>query len=580
MHTIVRKLIGLGLAAAMSLTVPLAAAAQSDPLSLHTPSTTGSYLAGIAAQSDLHPEIAADYLMTAAKADWDNPIIVGRAFLAYLAAGEISEAAGLARHVLDLDPADELARLTLGTVALKERRYASAERMFGQVPSQSLVGITAGIGRGWAVLGNGDLQGAYAALDTVGQGGFEEFLIFHRAVMADLGGAREEAVALAREAYEMEPFVTRTAEAYIRILGNAGRFDEAQAVLDRFAAEGIVHPVIEALRKPIAEGRKPGLFAANVQAGAAEVFHGLGAALARDGSSELAVIFLRLALYLDPDTAIVAMSLGDLLSANGRYDAANRIYADIPSSSPLHTSALVSIAENFDAQGQTEEAISRLRNIIVANPGNIEALGVLGDVLRYDERWEEASAVYTQLIDAIGDERSRDWRYYYVRGITYERAGNWDAAEADFLRALELNPDQPQTLNYLGYSWVDKGMNLEAALEMIERAVEMQPRDGYIIDSLGWAFYKLGRIDEAVAELERAVALVPNDPELNDHLGDAYWKAGRKREAMFQWRIAIDVDEDGAVTERARPKLVHGLDGSADVAAQDSVAPEDSVDAH
>nr|WP_255714109.1 tetratricopeptide repeat protein [Pelagibacterium xiamenense] len=272
------------------------------------------------------------------------------------------------------------------------------------------------------------------------------------------------------------------------------------------------------------------------------------------------------------------MSLGDILSGAGRYDAANDIYAGIPEDSPLRTSALISIAENFDAQDRHEEAISRLRNIINGDPDNIEALGALGDILRYDEQWEGAAEAYSQLLEAIDGERPRDWRFYYVRGIAYERSGNWDAAETDFLHALQLNPDQPQVLNYLGYTWVDKGMNLDAALEMIQRAVEMQPRDGYIIDSLGWAYYKLGRIEDAVAELERAVSLLPNDPELNDHLGDAYWMAGRRREALFQWRIAIDVDEEGTVTTRARPKLVNGLDGEATVANGNHVQTD--IEAH
>src|SRR5690606_10143182 len=166
---------------------------------------------------------------------------------------------------------------------------------------------------------------------------------------------------------------------------------------------------------------------------------------------------------------------------------------------------------------------------------------------------------YSKAIELVGGDSPADWRFYYVRGIAYERAKQWPEAEADFQRALELNPDQPQVLNYLGYSWIDMDMHLEEALEMIEKAVEAQPQDGYIIDSLGWAFYKLGRLDEAVETLERAVMLLPSDPEINDHLGDAYWKVGRKLEARFQWNIARSVDEVGNVAERVAPKLADGL---------------------
>ncbi|MCS6760242.1 MAG: tetratricopeptide repeat protein, partial [Candidatus Devosia euplotis] len=165
----------------------------------------------------------------------------------------------------------------------------------------------------------------------------------------------------------------------------------------------------------------------------------------------------------------------------------------------------------------------------------------------------------TEALAITGGEHPTDWRFYYVRGISYERAKQWPKAEVDFLKALELNPDQPAALNYLGYSWIDQDMHLTEALAMIERAVDAQPQDGYVVDSLGWAFYKLGRIDEAVQTLERAVLLRPNDPELNDHLGDAYWTIGRHLEARFQWRIAAAMDEDGHVKERIARKLADGL---------------------
>lgn len=560
MHMSIRKAVLAGVAIAFAAIVPVQVAqAQSGMLSLRKPSPVGSYLAGVAALENLDGNRAARYFMDAASEEWDNPVYVSRAFLSYLVAGKISDAATLAHHLLDLEPNDELARLTLGTVALKQRRYSSAEQTLSRISDGSLIGLTGGILRAWAQAGNGNPSAALATLDALGDSGFADFLVFHRALVADVGGLRGQALDYAREAYEMDPFVTRIAEAYVRILANAGRFEEAQIVLDEYAAEGIAHPLVDSLRAPVAAGRRPGLFANSVQSGATEMFHGLGTALARDGSLELGVVFLQLALYLDPEASVVAMTLGELFASAGRYSEADAVYGKIPSSSPLSTSALIRLAESRDAQDDREGAISRLRNIVNSNPDNVEAWGALGDVLRYDERWEEAADAYTQLINTIETDRPRDWRYYYVRGIAYERAGHWENAEPDFKRALELNPDQPQVLNYLGYSWVDMGMNLEPALEMIERAVELRPRDGYIIDSLGWAFFRLGRVDEAIAELERALQYLPNDPEINDHLGDAYWVAGRHREAMFQWRIAIAVDERGEVTERARPKLTEGL---------------------
>ncbi|MFN4209200.1 MAG: tetratricopeptide repeat protein, partial [Devosia sp.] len=270
-------------------------------------------------------------------------------------------------------------------------------------------------------------------------------------------------------------------------------------------------------------------------------------------------VFLRMGLYLDPSADVIALALGQLLDSANQHDAANAIYDAVPVTSPMKPTAVVRIAQNLDVKGDRPEALRRLGNIVTSRPGDLDAVSVLGDLLRYDEQYLEAAEAYSKALALTGGDSPADWRFYYVRGIAYERAKQWPKAEADFLKALELNPDQPAVLNYLGYSWIDQDMNLEPALEMIEKAVEAQPQDGYIVDSLGWAFYKLGRIEEAVKTLEHAVLLRPNDAEINDHLGDAYWKAGRKLEARFQWNVAASVDETGNVKERVAAKLADGL---------------------
>ncbi len=222
--------------------------------------------------------------------------------------------------------------------------------------------------------------------------------------------------------------------------------------------------------------------------------------------------------------------------------------------------AVVRVAENLDALGDRDEALRRLGNIVSANPSDLEALSVLGDLQRTDEKYADAAASYTKALQLSGGEKPGDWRFYYVRGIAYERNKQWPKAEADFKRALELNPDQPQVLNYLGYSWVDQGINLLPALDMIQKAVAASPNDGYIIDSLGWAFTGSAASRKPSSSSSRRCILRSTDPEINDHLGDAYWRAGRKLEARFQWNIAASVDKEGAVKERVAKKLAGGLD--------------------
>lgn len=561
---------------------PLAAQTKSSPsldmLSLFRSSVTGSYMAGQQALKDMRTEEAARYFNQAAQADWDNPVLVERSFIGFAVDGQIGQAAATAKHLLELDPRNELGELVVATEALKERRYDAAEKMLGAIGQDSFTGITAGILQAWALVGDNRFPEAEALLDKLGANGLEDFLVFHRALMAEAAGETDKAIALAGKAYDAEPFVARIVEVYARILANAGRFDEAKDVIAQFEERGLTHPIVTRVKQAIEAGQRPGIFATNVQVGAAEMFHGIGVALSRDGSLDLALVFLRMGLYLDPSADVISLALGQLLDTAGQHTAANRIYEAVPATSVMKSTAVVRVAQNLDATGDRPEALRRLGNIVATRPDDLDAVSVLGDLLRYDEQYIPAAEAYTKALELTGGENASDWRFYYVRGIAYERAKQWPKAEADFLEALKLNPDQPQVLNYLGYSWIDQDMNLEPALEMIEKAVKAVPQDGYIVDSLGWAFYKLGRLDEAVTTLEQAVLLRPNDAEINDHLGDAYWKAGRRLEAKFQWNVAASVDQEGNVKARVAPKLANGLtDDAADThdepVAEDTTQP-------
>jgi tetratricopeptide (TPR) repeat protein len=529
--------------------------------SAREPSVTGSYLAGTQALFDLRTDDAARYMRDALTVDWDNPLVMSRAYIAFAANGEIDESAETAKRLLAAAPEHDLAHLVIAARALKERRYDAAIADLTDIDSDSFAGITGSILKAWALVGAGRAAEADRHLDELAQSGLEDFLVFHRALMAEVAGDNVAAIDYARIAYESDPFVARIVEAYARMLGNAGRFDEASDAVGKFFLEGYTHPLVASVAEAIEQRRRPGPFASSPQVGAAEMFHGIGVALARDGSADIAIVFLRLGLYLDPRADVIALVLGQLLDDAGNHEAANDIYDRIAAASPMKPTAVIRVAENLDSMGQRDEALRRLGNIARANPDDLEALSVLGDLQRTAELYGEAADTYTRALQLTGGDRPGDWRFYYVRGIAYERNKEWPKAEADFQRALELRPDQPQVLNYLGYTWVDQGVNLVAALEMIEKAVEAAPRDGYIVDSLGWAFYRLGRYEEAVEALERAVQLRPNDAEINDHLGDAYWRAGRQLEARFQWTIAAYVDEEGGdVVERVKPKLANGLE--------------------
>jgi tetratricopeptide (TPR) repeat protein len=527
-----------------------------------TDSATGSYLAGQQALTQLRTPDAVKYFRNAALEAYRNPAVLDRAFIAYAADGDIEDSVDMARRLLDVQPNNDMARLVIATEAVKQRRYDAAIKGLDQLGSDTFEGITGSILRAWAQVGEGKIDAASAALDKVGNGGLGEFLVFHRAIMADVAGRQADAIKYISEAHDSDPFTPDVVEAYARILGDAGQFDKAIDAIVAFEQQGLSNPVVTEVQEALAKKQRPGIYADSVQAGAAEMFHSIGVAFARDGTNDLAMVLLRLAAYLDPRNENVPLVIGQLYDGAGQHELANAVYDEIPQSSPMKSTAIVRVADNLDALGNRPEAIRRLENIVTTAPDDIDAISVLGDLLRSDKQYQPAADAYTKALAITGGNTPGDWRFYYVRGIAYERSDQFPLAEKDFLRALDLNPNQPQVLNYLGYSWVDKGMNLDRALEMIRKAITATPNDGYIIDSLGWAYYRLGRYDDAVVQLGRAAALRPNDPEINDHLGDAYWQVGRHLEAHFQWSVAYAMDTDGDVKKRVEPKLKGGLDAA------------------
>ncbi|WP_299348265.1 tetratricopeptide repeat protein [uncultured Maritalea sp.] len=530
------------------------------------PSVSGSFLAGRGAYEDRRNKVAAAYFENALDMDWDNVVLQERTFKALLASGQVAKAETVARRLIEAAPNYEISKLVLGVVALKERRYKSVETSLSGASLNTLYGITSNVVLAWNHVGNGEKAKAYKTIGSITQDGFRTFLVFQHALMADVSGDKEKARALYEQAYEVDPYVFSIVEAYARFLANNGEFDQSLEVINRLLERGVTNEEIEQLALVVAAKKRPGRFTENAQEGTAELLRGLSSALSREGASEPSLMLVRLAGYINPKSVQIAFATADFLETAERYEEANAIYENIPKNSLHYYSALVRSAENLRALDQSEAAIKRLRNIVALRPDDVTAITALGDTLRFEKRYEEAGEAYSRVLKLTGGERLVDWHIYYVRGIAYERQKRWELAEADFKQALELYPDQPQVLNYLGYSWVDQGINLVEALEMIETAVSLRPNDGYIVDSLGWAYFQLGRYDDAVETLERANRLTPSDATINDHLGDAYWHVGRKREAGFQWAKAKEMKPDEELALKLDAKIADGLNADAEQA--------------
>ncbi|MGA9947996.1 MAG: tetratricopeptide repeat protein, partial [Xanthobacteraceae bacterium] len=297
---------------------------------------------------------------------------------------------------------------------------------------------------------------------------------------------------------------------------------------------------------------------------------------------DLALIYLQLALYLQPSHPMALLSLGDLYEDLKKPDLAIKAYERVPANSSLSRNAEIQMAVDLDALDRTDEAKQRLQRVIAQRPKDTEAIIELGNIQRTRKDFAGCADTYSKAIDTVPNPEKSNWVVFYFRGICYERSHQWPPAEADMKKALELFPEQPLVLNYLGYSWVDQGVHLDQGMDMIRRAVEQRPDDGYIVDSLGWAYFRTGNYDEAVKNLERAVELKPEDPTINDHLGDAYWRVGRMLEAHFQWSHAKDLKPDPDDLPKIEAKLQNGLpsDTSSSADASKPAAPLDAAKAN
>jgi tetratricopeptide (TPR) repeat protein len=545
---------------------PTAAMAKvNESLSVATPfevgeSPAGNYLAAVIAGADRDTVAAATFFREALRFDPRNKELIERAFVAALSNGSMPEAFTLADKLLVYEPDNGLARLAIGVRALKEHQYATARGQFARGGGAEGGDLTATLLTAWAYQGSGQTRRALETVDRLDDENFSVFRSYHKALIADVAGHREQAADSFKAAYDSDKNTLRLVDAYARFLSETGKDDQAIALYTAFNQIVPDHPIVRAALASLKDGKSLQPLIGNVDQGAAEVLYGLGAAGDRQGDDLAGLIYLRLSLYLDPNNALALLTLGDLYQRINQNEQALDIFQDVPQSDPQRETADIEISQALENLGRGDQALSYLRNVVDQHPYDEEALSALGNLERARDHFDEAITTYTRALAASKKPEAANWPLYYFRGIAYERSKQWPKAEADFKHALELFPDQPLVLNYLGYSWVDKGMHLDEAFPMLRRAVELRPTDGYIVDSLGWAEYKLGHYKEAVTDLEKAIDLKPADPVINDHLGDAYWRVGRKLDAHFQWNHARDMGADSSDLPRILHKIKFGLD--------------------
>lgn len=566
-----RRLLPAALLVASALSI---AAGASPGLAEQTPSPSarpveagdgftivGSYLAARHASVERDAAAASEFFLNALKADPGNAELRDRAFISALAGGDIETAVTLARTTLKSDPDNRVARLVVGIHDIKRKRYTNARANLKRSVRGPITDLVGTMLIGWTEHGQGRTEQALATLDKLtGPEWYGIFKDLHSGLMADLGGRNADAGKRYKRAIDLDGSALRVVDAYARWASRHESKDKAKDIYAAFSKKLPDHPLVLEAVKRLDRGEELPPLLTTPQQGAAEALYGLGASLGRRGGEDLALVYLQLALYLEPNHELALLSLGDLYETIKRPQLALPVYERIPATSPLWRNARIQLASDLNTLERRDEAIEILRGLVASDSKDVEAIMALGNIQRAAKQFTECADTYSKALDASPpDNIQKSWVIYYFRGICHERSKQWAKAEADLKKALEQQPDQAHVLNYLGYSWIDQGVNLDEGLKMIQRAVEQRPDDGYIVDSLGWAYYRLGRYEDAVKHLERAIELKPQDPTINDHLGDAYWRVGRTLEAKFQWAHARDLKPEPEDLVKIEAKLRDGL---------------------
>lgn len=519
----------------------------------------GAYLAARSADMAGDYALARDYLTRALTADPSNPGLLDGLVSAQVGAGDVAGAVPVARRLVSLGGNSQAAAMVMLADMLAREDYAQVLKDL-EGDAQLVGPLVDRLVEGWAHLGAGSMApaleafGALAANDAL-----EAFGLYHKALALAMVGDLEGAEVLFADESNGLMGTRQAIFGHVQVLSQLGRTDDALAELDAAFGTGS-DPELDALRAGLRAGAVPFDIARTVKDGMAEVFHLMAVVLQGEAPDSQTLLHARIAEFLRPDHRDAVLLTAAVLDRMAQGELALAAYGRIPESSPAYLVAASGKAQVLYRLDRKDEAIAAQTDL-VARYGQYLTVHVgLGDMLRREERFADAAAAYTRGIDLLPTPEEQHWALFYSRGIAWERAKEWDKAEPDFRKALALNPDQPQVLNYLGYSLLDMNRNIDEALAMIEKAVAQRPDDGYIVDSLAWGLFLTGRYDEALGHMERASLLMPVDPIVTDHLGDVYWAVGRKREAEFQWHRALSFDPEEKDAVRIRRKLEIGLD--------------------
>ncbi|MBB4274578.1 tetratricopeptide (TPR) repeat protein [Rhizobium mongolense] len=544
----------------------------------------GAFLAARTADVDHDYKTAIELYKKALQIEPGNPEIRQRLMISLLLNGNIEDGVKYANDLKKDPSVERITTVVRSMDAMRRGEFKTAEAILKYDGPNDLDRMMNDLLLAWARAGAGRNKEALSMVEKMkGPEWFGIFQNYHAGAIAIVTGNVAAARRHLNDAVLDKDGGATAPDTFMRAVMALARLEASQGnkqkALDAISVGDNMLPnyaPLNALRQSIEKGEKPEQQVRNAAQGAAAVLFSIGSALNRDGAEDIVSLYLQTANTLDPNSADTLVLLGGIAEKQEQTDRAIEFYRRVPENSPMRRISELQLGLALAQGGKTDEARKHLKALIVSDPKDVRSYLAYGSVLSDAKDYAEMAANYDKAVEVIGPlPRRADWTVFFQRGIAYERLKKWDQAEPNFRKALDLNPDQPQVLNYLGYSWIDMNRNLDEGLTMIKKAVDLRPDDGYIIDSLGWAYYRLNRYDDAVAELEKAAEIKAGDATINDHLGDAYWRVGRKLEAVYQWNRALSSAPEETEIPRIKDKIANGLTSDNDDAkAADKKQPD------
>ena len=527
---------------------------------VHSKSLAGSYLAGSNAAMRGDYVAASKYFADTLLLDPQNQFIKYNAMLSNLSMGDVRTATNYAKEITSNSNNNQLADLLIFADHIKNERYGLAHKTLKR-NEENYTELLFGLLNGWTELGRGKMSSVLKNFDEMNSNStLRLFGQYHKALaLAAVGDFETADKILSGNANGSLRLTRGSLIAHAQIMAELSKEKEALELIDNMALKGQDNE-LDLLRQKIQNGSSTYNYVTSAKQGIAEVLFTLAFALNGSENDQTSLLYGRLAQNLRPNNAETILLTSELLRDQKQFDLAIENYEKIRKDNGLYLSSEIGRVETLIAADKPDLAIDALKKLSVDYKDSTRVLMSLGDAYRGQKKFTLARSAYDKTQSLIGKPNSSHWFLFYSLGICNERLGNWPRAEMNFRKALDLSPNQPLILNYLGYSLVEKNKNLQEARDMIEKAVAARPNSGFIIDSLGWSLFTLGNFEDAIHPMERAVELMPDDPIVNDHLGDVYWKVGRKREARFQWKRAISFDPEEKELIRIRKKLDIGLD--------------------